>query len=78
MDNIPGNIGSTNTPLPLLQDDDDSSTDSSVSVSGGNVRLNDRIESAATTEPPAPELPTPAPYIPSKGSGQRHWGHDFD
>ena len=48
------NIGSTNPPPQLIPDDDDSLTDSSVSVSGGDILLNNELESVQPPEPLSP------------------------
>ena len=46
MDNIPEHIGSTNLPPPLIPADDYSLTESSISVSGGDVRPNAEFSTA--------------------------------
>ena len=54
MDKPTYNIGSTNPPPQLIPDDDDSLTDSSVSVSGGDILLNNELESVQPPEPLSP------------------------
>ena len=73
MDDIHNNIGSIKPPPPIILADYCSLTDSSVSVLGGDVSLNDGIRST-----PQPETPPPAPKIAPEGSIQHQWGRDCD
>ena len=68
MDKIPENIGYTNPTPSLIPSDDDYYTDSSASVSGVDVRLNNDIEITTPLEPTQPE-----PNIYTKGSVQFQW-----
>ena len=73
MDDIQDNIGSTNPTPHIIPADYCSLTEISVSVLGGDVRLNDVIGST-----PQPETPPPAPKIAPEGSIQHQWGRDRD
>ena len=73
MDNLTVHIDFTNPHLARIPADDDYSTESSVSVSKGDVRLNNDVESA-----PPPELPPPATNIAPEGAIQHQWVNYHD